>query len=122
MPAANEIQALSTHIYGEGAGDYYPEDDDIFETVTWDQDNGIFHTSSPSVADPDGITPGRSYYVTLSTGKKAIGLRSRYYNVLCARRADGWLGPETGETGGTVDNDEDWNDDEEEIMDKNKGE
>jgi len=122
LPAANEIQALSAHIYGEGAGDYYPEDDDIFETVTWDQDNGIFHTSSPSVADPDGITPGRSYYVTLSTGKKAIGLRSRYYNVLCARRADGWLGPETGETGGTVDNDEDWNDDEEEIMDKNKGE
>ena len=58
----------------------------------------------------------------ISTGKKAIGLRSRYYNVLCARRADGWLGPETGETGGTVDNDEDWNDDEEEIMDKNKGE
>lgn len=120
LPAANEIQALSAHIYS-GAGDYYP-DGTTAGLVVWDQDNGIFHTSSPSVADPAGITPGRSYYVTLSTGKKAIGLRSRYYNVLCARRADGWLGPETGETDGNVDNDEDWNDDEEEIMDKNKGE
>lgn len=120
LPAANEIQALSAHIYS-GAGDYYPAGTTA-GWVVWDQDNGTFHTSSPSVADPDGITPGRSYYVTLSTGKKAIGLRSRYYNVLCARRADGWLGPETGETGGNVDNDEDWNDDEEEIMDKNKGE
>ena len=120
LPAANEIQALSAHIYS-GAGDYYP-DGTTAGWVDWDQDNGIFHTSSPSVADPAGITPGRSYYVTLSTGKKAIGLRSRYYNVLCARRADGWLGPETGETDGNVDNDEDWNDDEEEIMDKNKGE
>ena len=120
LPAANEIQALSAHIYS-GAGDYYP-DGTTAGWVVWDQDNGTFHTSSPSVADPDGITPGRSYYVTLSTGKKAIGLRSRYYNVLCARHADGWLGPETGETDGNVDNDEDWNDDEEEIMDKNKGE
>ena len=120
LPAANEIQALSAHIYS-GAGDYYP-DETTAGWVDWDQDNGIFHTSSPSVADPAGITPGRSYYVTLSTGKKAIGLRSRYYNVLCARRANGWLGPETGETEGNVDNDEDWNDDEEEIMDKNKGE
>ena len=117
LPAANEIQALSAHIYGSGVGDYYPDGTSI--SVEWDQDNGNFHTSSPSVADPAGITPGRSYYVTLSTGKKAIGLRSRYYNVLCARRANGWLGPNTGETEGNVDNDEDWNDEEEVIVPRN---
>lgn len=117
LPAANEIQALSAHIYGSGVGDYYPDGTTV--CVEWDQDNGNFHTSSPSVADPAGITPGRSYYVTLSTGKKAIGLRSRYYNVLCARRHDAWRGNQTGETGGNVDNDEDWSDEEEVIMPRN---
>ncbi len=117
LPAANEIQALSAHIYGDDVGDYYPDGTTV--CVEWDQDNGNFHTSSPWGADPDGITPGRSYYVTLSTGKKAIGLRSRYYNVLCARRHDAWRGNQTGETGGNVDNDEDWSDEEEVIMPRN---
>ena len=123
LPAANELQATYGHKTASGVDAdkvYMPSE--FIGTVNLPDVFGNFHSSSPSVADPDGITPGRSYYVNMSTGKKAIGLRSRYYNVLCARRANGWLGPETGETEGNVDNDEDWNDDEEEIMDKNKGE
>lgn len=124
LPAANELQATYGHMTTASDVDadkvYMPRE--FIGTVNLPDVFGNFHSSSPSVADPDGITPGRSYYVNMSTGKKAIGLRSRYYNVLCARRANGWLGPETGETEGNVDNDEDWNDDEEEIMDKNKGE
>lgn len=126
LPAANELQATYGHKTASGVDAdnadkvYMPSE--FIGTVNLPDVFGNFHSSSPSVADPDGITPGRSYYVNMSTGKKAIGLRSRYYNVLCARRANGWLGPETGETDGNVDNDEDWNDDEEEIMDKNKGE
>lgn len=126
MPAANELQAVYGH---KTLGLSQDDCDKIYMdvencgTIELPFDvNGNFHSSSPSVSDAGGITGGRSYYVNMSTGKKAIGLRSRYYNVLCARRADGWLGPETGETEGNVDNDEDWNDDEEEIMDKNKGE
>lgn len=125
LPAANELQATYGHMTTASdvdADKVYMDSGNIGTVVLPEEVTGNFHSSSPSVADPDGITPGRSYYVNMSDGKKAIGLRSRYYNVLCARRADGWLGPETGETGGNVDNDEDWNDDEEEIMDKNKGE
>ena len=82
---------------------------------------GNFHTSSPSVADPAGITPGRSYYVDMSSGKKAIGLRSRRYNVLCARRKPGFFGNPNENTGigGSVGNNPNWNEDEEQIMDKN---
>lgn len=123
LPAANELQATYGHKTESGVdADKVYMPNEFIGTVNLPDVFGNFHSSSPSVADPDGITPGRSYYVNMSTGKKAIGLRSRYYNVLCARRANGWLGPETGETDGNVDNDEDWNDDEEEIMDKNKGE
>ena len=44
--------------------------------------------------------------------------RSRFYNVICARRYNGWQGPNTDETGGNIDIDDDWNEDEEEIMGK----
>ena len=121
LPAANEMQALYGHAanYVEDPGKVYMEDTYVGTVDLPDEVTGNFHTSSPSVADPEGITPGRSYYVNMSDGKKAIGLRSRYYNVLCARRHDAWRGNQTGETGGNVDNDEDWSDEEEVIMPRN---
>lgn len=126
MPAANELQAVYGHktpgLSQDDCDKIYMDVENCGKIELPLDVNGNFHSSSPSVSDAGGITGGRSYYVNMSDGTKAIGLRSRYYNVLCARRADGWLGPETGETDGNVDNDEDWNDDEEEIMDKNKGE
>lgn len=121
LPAANELQATYGHKTASGvdAGKVYMDDENIGTVILPDEVTGNFHSSSPSVADPDGITPGRSYYVNMSDGKKAIGLRSRYYNVLCARRHDAWRGNQTGETGGNVDNDEDWSDEEEVIMPRN---
>ena len=123
LPAANEMQAVYGHSIQSGdAGDYYM-DDTNFSTIKLDTDvTGNFHTSSPSVADPAGITPGRSYYVDMSSGKKAIGLRSRRYNVLCARRKPGFFGNPNENTGigGSVGNNPNWNEDEEQIMDKGK--
>ena len=59
--------------------------------------------------------------VDMSSGKKAIGLRSRRYNVLCARRKPGFFGNPNENTGigGSVGNNPNWNEDEEQIMDKN---
>lgn len=121
LPAANEMQALYGHAANnvEDPGKVYMDGIYVGTVDLPDEVTGNFHTSSPSVADPEGITPGRSYYVNMSDGKKAIGLRSRYYNVLCARRHDAWRGNQTGETGGNVDNDEDWSDEEEVIMPRN---
>lgn len=123
LPAANEIQAVYGHnkVSLEDAGDYYMDAENIGKIVLDPDVTGNFHTSSPSVADPAGITPGRSYYVDMSSGKKAIGLRSRRYNVLCARRKPGFFGNPNENTGigGSVGNNPNWNEDEEQIMDKN---
>ena len=123
LPAANEMQAVYGHnkVSLEDAGDYYMDAENIGKIVLDPDVTGNFHTSSPSVADPAGITPGRSYYVDMSSGKKAIGLRSRRYNVLCARRKPGFFGNPNENTGigGSVGNNPNWNEDEEQIMDKN---
>lgn len=127
LPAANEMQAVYGHNKVSGvsagdAGDYYMDGENIGKIVLDTDVTGNFHTSSPSVADPAGITPGRSYYVDMSSGKKAIGLRSRRYNVLCARRKPGFFGNPNENTGvgGSVGNNPNWNEDEEQIMDKGK--
>ena len=127
LPAANEMQAVYGHnrasgVSAEDAGDYYMDEGNVGKIVLDSDVTGNFHTSSPSVADPAGITPGRSYYVDMSSGKKAIGLRSRRYNVLCARRKPGFFGNPNENTGvgGSIGNNGQWNEDEEQIMDKGK--
>lgn len=108
LPAVNELERLSESLEAlEGQG-----------KVELDEDSGNFHTSTPSSADPAGVTTGFSYYVNLRKGKYGIGLRTNRYNVICARRASGWLGPETGNVSGDVTVDKDWNEEEEEIMPK----
>lgn len=57
---------------------------------------GNYWSSTPSVSDKYGITPGRAYYYDMSGGKHAIGLRDQSYGVIVCRDADGWMGPETG--------------------------
>lgn len=116
--AANELQALVGHVYG--GSDYYPSECAQtlkglgFEEIL----SGNYHSSSPSVADPAGITPGSSYYVNMGNGKKWIGQRDRRYNVIAARRAGAWKGPDSGNAGGNVDEDGDDLEDEEVIMPK----
>ena len=123
-PAANELQALCGHMYNSGSN-YYDAEYNQTVDMDWEMEPMNFHSSSPSSADPAGITPGFCYSVlitpnTKKTGKKTIGMRSRFYNVICARRHPGWMGPNTGEVEGDVDIDPNWGEDDEQIMDKKK--
>ena len=53
--------------------------------------------------------------MNLYNGEKEIGMRSRYYNVICARRHNAWRGDQTGTAGGDIGLDDAW-DEEEEIV------
>lgn len=104
LPAASELEALSEAV--------------IHTDVELDEETTNYHSSTPSVADPNGMTTGRSYYVDMTRSKKYIGLRTRKCNVLCCRRKNAWKGPADGTIDGSVDNDTEWGDEEEEIMPK----
>ena len=91
--------------------------------VDWEMEPYSFFSSTPSSSDAAGITAGFSWAVQFSpnpqkNGKARVEMRSHFYNVICARRYNGWRGPDTGTVDGEIDTDEDWNEDEEEIMDK----
>ena len=117
LPAANELQALYGHTrpFQTNYDDFYM-DYRYAKTVYLPYEfGGPFHSSTPSAADPAGITPGFSYYVNLYNGEKEVGMRSRYYNVICARRHNAWRGDQTGTAGGDIGLDDAW-DEEEEIV------
>lgn len=87
-------------------------------TVNFDGANSIFHCSTPSSADPGGITVGFSYYVNMANGKYGIGQRNRKYNVLALRRKHNeWSGPDAGDAKFTATIETGWTD-EEVIMPK----
>ena len=122
-PAANEIQAFSGHL--NGGSNYYDADNAETIVMDWEMEPMNFHSSSPSSADPAGITTGFCYSVLVSpnqkkSGKKSIVQRTRLYNVICARRYNGWIGEDTGEVEGDITTDENWGEDDEQIMDKEK--
>ena len=77
-----------------------------------------FHASTPSAADPAGITPGFSYSVRMSDGKTRIVQRDRKYNVIACRRKGAWRGPDDGKAGGNVTKDEEWDNGDEVIVPK----
>lgn len=115
LPAANELQALYGHTrpFQTNYDDFYM-DYRYAKTVYLPYEfGGPFHSSTPSAADPAGITPGFSYYVNLYNGEKEIGMRSRYYNVICARRHNAWRGDQTGSVGGDIGLDDAWEEEEE---------
>ena len=125
LPAYTEVQAIVGHIGGTDILPpiYYDESYDKTVSVDWTSEPCTFFSSTPSGSDVAGITPGFCWAVQYSPNKKKNGkmkveMRSRFYNVICARRYNGWQGPNTGETGGNIDIDDDWNEDEEEIMGK----
>lgn len=116
LPAFNELNALCSSIHDKDNTDFVDEDD---RGHVWlDEENTVYHSSTPSVADPAGITPGRNYYVDFLAEKQGICLRTRRCNVICMRRKGAWRGPNTGETGGNIDIDTGWGEDEETIMPK----
>lgn len=102
---AQQLYGLNTDTDGDG----------IAETTTPLSLEGNYWSSTPSVSDKYGITPGRAYYYDMSGGKHAIGLRDQSYGVIVCRDADGWMGPETGGGQGNVDNDTDWDDKEDNM-------
>lgn len=81
--------------------------------LSFEGTDDIFHTSSPSAADPEGITTGFSYYVKMSNGKYGIGQRDRTYNVIAFRRKNNeWSGPNAGDANFTVTVETGWTDEE----------
>ena len=121
LPAYTELQAIAGHISGGSRS--YPGEYSRTVDVDWEMEPYSFFSSTPSSSDAAGITAGFSWAVQFSpnpqkNGKARVEMRSRFYNVICARRYNGWRGPDTGTVDGEIDTDEDWNEDEEEIMDK----
>ena len=104
MPAVYELQALQEALAAQN--------------VTFEGGDDFFFSSTPSSADPAGITTGFAWYVKMQNGKSALAQRDRQYNVIALRRKNAWKGPETAGGTGSVGKDEQWNN-EEVIMPKN---
>ncbi len=91
----------------------------IYETkayLSFEGSETQFHASTPSGADPGGVTPGLSYSVKMSDGKTHIVRRDRMYNVIACRRKNAWRGPDDAGAGGNVDLNPDWDDGDEVII------
>lgn len=103
MPAVYELQALQEALAAQN--------------VTFEGGDDFFFSSTPSSADPAGITTGFAWYVKMQNGKSALAQRDRQYNVIALRRKNAWKGPETAGGTGSVDKNDEW-DEEEVIMPK----
>lgn len=104
MPAVYELQALQAALADRN--------------VTFEGGDDFFYSSTPSAADPAGITPGFVWYVKMQSGKSAVGQRDLKYNVIAIRQKNADKGSQTAGGEGTIDKNEEWNDDEEVIMPK----
>ena len=119
LPAANELQAIYGHtrpLDPDDAGDFYMEWQNRKTVYLPYEFGGPFHSSTPSSSDAYGITSGFSYFVNMYNGEKEIGQRSRYYNVICARRHNAWKGDNDGEVNGDMDVDDEWGDGNEVVV------
>lgn len=103
MPAVYELQALQEALAAQN--------------VTFEGGDDFFFSSTPSSADPAGITTGFAWYVKMQNGKSALAQRDCLYNVIALRRKNAWKGPETAGGNGSVDKNDEW-DEEEVIMPK----
>lgn len=119
LPAANEVQAIYGHtrpLDPDEAGDFYMDWVNRKTVYLPYEFGGPFHSSTPSASDAYGITSGFSYFVNMYNGEKEIGQRSRYYNVICARRHNAWKGDHEGEVNGDIDVDDEWGDGNEVVV------
>lgn len=81
--------------------------------IQFDNTDDYFHSSTPSSADPEGITPGFVYYVKMNSGKDGLAWRTRPYNVIsCRRRNNEWKGSQSAGGSGTVTVSPGWSEDE----------
>ena len=91
----------------------------IYETkayLSFEGSEEQFHSSTPSSADPAGVTPGFSYSVRMNDGKTRIVQRDRRFNVIACRRKGAWRGPDNANASGNVTKDEDWDEGDEVII------
>ena len=119
LPAANELQAIYGHTRPfdfNNEDDFYMEYENARSVYLPYEFGGPFHSSTPSSSDAYGITSGFSYFVNMYNGEKEIGQRSRYYNVICARRHNAWKGDNDGEVNGDMDVDDEWGDGNEVVV------
>ncbi len=100
VPSMHQLEAIyeaieNRQLYGlQGEGEQYAP-------LSLD---GNYWSSTPSVSDAGGITPGRAYYVNmdLDKGKAAIALRDQSYNVIVCRELDNVYEPLEGNGGGHI--------------------
>ena len=119
LPAANELQAIYGHTRPfdfNNEDDFYMDYENARSVYLPYEFGGPFHSSTPSASDAYGITSGFSYFVNMYNGEKEIGQRSRYYNVICARRHNAWKGDHEGEVNGDIDVDNEWGDGNEVVV------
>lgn len=105
LPAMDQLMAIYKAIYGET------------KTLDLELEGKTYWSSTPSVSDRDGITPGRAYYVDMEEGKTAIGLRSQSMGVIVCRDAD-IESDNTGSGTGNVGTEGNWGDEEDVNMPK----
>lgn len=116
LPARKQLKAIAEAIDNNQLyGTDYDEESDSYPTGSYLTLDGNYWSSTPSVSDKYGITPGRAYYVKMGDASEAIGLRDQSFNVIVCRDANGWPGPDSGNGQGGVDLDPDWGDEEENM-------
>lgn len=105
LPAMDQLMAI------------YKATKDIENPLDLELEGKTYWSSTPSVSDRDGITPGRAYYVDMEEGKTAIGLRSQSMGVIVCR--DAGIEPDnTGLGTGNVGTEDNWGDEENVNMPK----
>lgn len=78
-----------------------------------------FFASTPSSSDKYGVTPGLAVRLKMNDDSPWQPVsRDRKYNVIACRRKDAWKGPNSGQGGGGVFTDPDWDEGDEVILPK----
>ena len=108
VPALDELAELYKAMHGVGR-----------QHVFFQNSEDRFHSSTPYLAGYTAEVPGRAFYVKMGDeGEKAFAMRDRQYNVICCRRKGAWTGNADSEFKGDVTENEEWNEDETDIMPK----
>lgn len=78
-----------------------------------------FFASTPSSSDKYGVTPGLAVRLKMNDDSPWLPVRrDRKYNVIACRRKNAWKGPDSGQGGGGVFTDPDWDEGDEVILPK----
>lgn len=107
VPALDELAELYSAMHDAGRGN-----------VFFQNSEDKFHSSTPYLAGYTAEVPGRAFYVKMGSGEKSFAMRDRQYNVICCRRKGAWTGNEDAGYEGGVTVDDEWNEDDVDVMPK----